>query len=82
MACCQVKKRGLFETQVRIHSSFRESHPIETHGRSSDLLLFPGPSHSVEPFERTDLNSGESISETLHGAYSSGTVPDSHRIPF
>ena len=42
------------------------------------LLTYPGfwrPSHQI-------LESGSGFSPTLNGAYSSGTVPDLHRIPF
>ena len=42
------------------------------------LLTYPGfwrPSHQL-------LETGSGFSPTLNGAYSSGTVPDFHRIPF
>ena len=42
------------------------------------LLTYPGfwrPSHQL-------LETGSGFSPTLNGAYSSGTVPDLHRIPF
>jgi hypothetical protein len=60
-------------TRIRMYSLSSKAIG-QMHGRSSDLLPFTTPSHPL---------AGQWLFvENVYRAYSSGTVPDSHRIPF